>query len=526
MARKSLTIGIIILFLFCNISFTTLSDENGSNKIGTVDKDIDWWPMFHHDEKNTGYSTSKAPNTSNICWKYFLYSENGHYLPYNPVISNGKVYYNPGSLICLDLYSGEFLWGNSNVYSGISPSIDENRLFGFTNFGGKSAFSCINADNGSIIWSNSNVSRGFIYFTSPTIYNNRVYIGVNNVYDAYNKPDDCIFCLNAETGEEIWQYRFIYNIDSTPAVMDGKLYFGNGNGDVYCLDAYDGSELWKYDVNSLVLSSPTVYNNSVYLLSWSKLFCFDADSGNVKWSFSSTNTLFNTPPVDDLISTPAIFDDKIYIGSIGWSPFFYCLDARTGEMIWSYKIPFGLIRSSPAIADEKVYFIEVGRHLGMCCLDANNGDVIWNDDRARAYYSSPVIADGKVVVFAGVNYEGFEIICYGEPPQLEICDIYSYDRSVFVTVSNIGDSCAANNVYCNLSIKGGMLNKINVSLQKHYAHIYPGEFVEFNTDNNFLSDQFIFGIGQIDVNVTVDVENAESTSKQVQGFVFGPFVFI
>ena len=34
MARKSLAIGIIILFLFCNISFTTISDENSINLSG------------------------------------------------------------------------------------------------------------------------------------------------------------------------------------------------------------------------------------------------------------------------------------------------------------------------------------------------------------------------------------------------------------------------------------------------------------------------------------------------------------
>ena len=41
MARKSLAIGIIILFLFCNVSFTTLSDENNGNLSGkTLNKVI------------------------------------------------------------------------------------------------------------------------------------------------------------------------------------------------------------------------------------------------------------------------------------------------------------------------------------------------------------------------------------------------------------------------------------------------------------------------------------------------------
>ena len=36
MLKKLLALGIIVLFVFCNISFTTLSDENSSNLSNTV----------------------------------------------------------------------------------------------------------------------------------------------------------------------------------------------------------------------------------------------------------------------------------------------------------------------------------------------------------------------------------------------------------------------------------------------------------------------------------------------------------
>lgn len=30
----------------------------------------DWWPMFHHDLRHTGYSTSKVPKTNNTAWTF------------------------------------------------------------------------------------------------------------------------------------------------------------------------------------------------------------------------------------------------------------------------------------------------------------------------------------------------------------------------------------------------------------------------------------------------------------------------
>lgn len=527
MKRKSVVI-IIGLVLIMSIMPMTISVYNKDDKTKCADDEIDWWPMFHHDAQNTGYSTSKAPNTSNICWTYQM---EGSTKDSSPIIHNGKVYItNSCSLLCLNLFSGEKVWELSNIefmFYESSPAIDNNKLFISCKKDGDCGFYCFNADNGSLIWSNIKIfnSCGWSGHSSPTIYNGGVYVGFNNIFlgSVYN---DGIFCLDAENGEEIWRYAFNINIESTPALMDNKLYFAsNADGIVYCLDANGGNKLWQFDTNFILVSSPTTVDNKVFIASNEKLYCLDGDSGDEIWSFpSSVSDNDKYPARWDLTSTPTVVDGRVYIGSICYCPYFFCLNATTGNQIWNYRIIYGsskIIHSSPVVADGKVYFIEGEGYYGTCCLDSDTGELIWNDVNATSQYSSPAVADGKIVIISGNK-----VICYGAPPQLEISDIYSYNRSVFVTVSNNGDSCAANNVFCNLSIKGGMLSKINVSMHKHYPRIYLGESVEFNTDNNFLSDQFIFGIGQIDVNVTVDVENAESISKQVKGFVFGPFVFV
>jgi outer membrane protein assembly factor BamB len=141
------------------------------------------------------------------------------------------------------------------------------------------------------------------------------------------------------------------------------------------------------------------------------------ETNTILWSF--------TPNTDNIWfdqSSPAIFDNKVYIGTCemrGFVPIFgriYCLDSFTGEVIWNKLILndllSGWIVSSPAVANGKLYFGTLfdGR---IHCLDANNGDSIWNYQTSYWVVSSPAVYNGKV--YGGSanfsNYNNGEIFC-------------------------------------------------------------------------------------------------------------------
>ncbi|HEC92120.1 MAG TPA: serine/threonine protein kinase, partial [Candidatus Atribacteria bacterium] len=63
--------------------------------------------------------------------------------------------------------------------------------------------------------------------------------------------------------ELLWKYGTDSNIASSPAVVNGKVYFGSWDGYLYCLDT-NGKLLWKYGTDSNVFSSPAVVNGKVY----------------------------------------------------------------------------------------------------------------------------------------------------------------------------------------------------------------------------------------------------------------------
>src|SRR5437868_6025328 len=51
---------------------------------------------------------------------------------------------------------------------------------------------------------------------------------------------------------------------SSPAVFNGKVYFGSGDGNVYAVDAAGGNLAWKFATHDVVHASPAIAGNTVF----------------------------------------------------------------------------------------------------------------------------------------------------------------------------------------------------------------------------------------------------------------------
>jgi len=143
--------------------------------------------------------------------------------------------------------------------------------------------------------------------------------------------------------------------------------------------------IWKYTTGDRVISSPAVADGKVYVGSDDdKVYCLNASTGAHIWNYT-TGYLVQ--------SSPAVADGKVYVGSV-LDGKVYCLNATTGAHIWNYTTG-GVVLASPAVADGKVY---VGSYDSkVYCLNATTGAHIWNYT-TYSYFSSPAVADGKVYV--------------------------------------------------------------------------------------------------------------------------------
>ena len=213
-----------------------------------------------------------------------------------------------------------------------------------------------------------------------------------------------------QTNTILWTYTTGFEIVSSPAVVNDRVYIGSDDEYFYCLDADTGEKLWDYPIpGGTGISSPAVYAGKVYVgTTYYYVYCWDADTGDLIWKY---------PKEYGSSSSPAVVDGKVYIGLGEYSDGkIYCLNASTGEKIWSFIIGGKTqVSSSPVVADGKVYIGSYDRRL--YCLDADNGSKLWDFDTDWKVPSSPAVADGKVYVGGGGLYcldaeTGEELWCF------------------------------------------------------------------------------------------------------------------
>ena len=88
----------------------------------------------------------------------------------------------------------------------------------------------------------------YIRKLSPTMVYDRAYHTV--IADGFlyygSSADDTVVCIDIETGKIKWQFIIEGPIRISPAISQGKVYFGSDDGYVYCLDSKNGQLLWKY----------------------------------------------------------------------------------------------------------------------------------------------------------------------------------------------------------------------------------------------------------------------------------------
>jgi len=119
-----------------------------------------------------------------------------------------------------------------------------------------------NVTKSKLVW---RTVRGGPHVPSPIYWNGRLYT-VNDTGIAS--------CLNAETGELVWQARISDTFAASPIEAGGLLYFGAESGKTYLLRAGDRFEIVaRNDIGAPLLASPAVADGRIYLRTPSELIC-------------------------------------------------------------------------------------------------------------------------------------------------------------------------------------------------------------------------------------------------------------
>jgi outer membrane protein assembly factor BamB len=369
------------------------------------------WTQFRHDPMHTGVAESTGPLTDDILWT-FNCPDGRSADEASPSYANGRLFIgtqtpvwgegDENHLFCLNGTTGETIW-EFTVQNDVSttPAINDGKVY----FGcADGYFYCLNENDGELLWS---YDVGSSIRSSPNVLGDKVVFGAN---------DGKLYCLNKNNGELKWVYSIEIewgwgrSIKSSPAISKNRVFFGALNDNFYCLDLNDGTLIWNVSVGEDIESSPAIANGKVFFGTCSrlgnhegKLYCLSEDTGELIWMYQT--------PEDDVQSSPSVANGMVFFGTeelrgMDFSGRIYCLDENTGDLVWVYDAET-YVSSSPAVADGYVYLTPEDT----ICLDAYTGELIWSRGPSlkNPTDTSPIIADGKLYT---CWWHG-EVLCFG-----------------------------------------------------------------------------------------------------------------
>jgi outer membrane protein assembly factor BamB len=321
-------------------------------------------PMFRGNLAHTGvYDAIGAPRLTGMQWKFHT----GGLIISSPVIADGLVYAGStdGYLYAVDLDSGKLKWKFETKARVVSSPAVAGGLVYFSSYDGW--FYAVGALDGKPKWKFNN--GGERRFAAKHIH------GALPAAETMPDPFDCYL--------------------SSPAVWNGAVYFGSGDGNIYALDASTGQLKWKFHTGDVVHASPAISGGTLFVGSWDSYFyAINATSGREQWRFKTGED----PDIHNQVgiqSSAAVADGVVYFGCRDSN--LYALDAMTGKKRWSFSTKPSWVISSPAILNGKVYFATSDSAL-FYGLDAGTGRQMFLLKFKFPFFSSPAIAGSTLYI--------------------------------------------------------------------------------------------------------------------------------
>ncbi len=365
--------------------------------------DTDDWPMFQHDPQHSGYSFSSMPESLREVWTNESSSMFGG-LGLSFAISEDKLFEaRIHSVSARNINTGVVLWSHGPSTTSLSfPAVKDNRIY----LNRDSEIVCHDAGTGEVVWRHVVPFLNFLSF--PIVVDGHVIVGGGDpgegiwwtpepteALDRARRQAHRIMCLDAETGEVMWEFYTRSFAVYAPAYFSGRVYVNDNNKYVYCLDAQTGRSIWEKEIEWTNCSSLSLDGKRILIGTYDGIICLELEGGDMLWKFDCGDKVYRTP---------AVAYDRVYTSV---KDVLYCLDAEKGELIWEkgFDSP---ITSSVIVADGKVAFGTANGTLYI--VRAESGaicETLWLDD-------VPVVAlalsDGKLFV----GQENGRISCFEE----------------------------------------------------------------------------------------------------------------
>jgi outer membrane protein assembly factor BamB len=357
------------------------------------------WPEFRgpfgdgHASAPGDQSNADLPlhwsETSNVVWKTAI--------PYRgwsaPVVMGGQVWVTTATVdghdffaVGLDAETGKILFnqnvfhsdspeplGNGasmNCYATPSPVIEPGRVYvHFGSFG----TACLDTHTGQVLWKRSDLPcrhyRG--PSSSPVSFENLLILTMDGADLQY------VVALDKTTGQTVWKTKrsVIWNDENVPgqmaregdqrkahstpliATIDGKPELLSGGAKAaYGYDPRTGHELWKVEYPDFSVAPRPVYGQGLaYFVTGLTKREMWAVRPEGHGDITDTHVVWKLKTHVGKYASPLLVDGLIYTAAE--ESFVTCVDAKTGEVVWTERVG-GKYAASPIYAAGRLYFFD------------------------------------------------------------------------------------------------------------------------------------------------------------------------
>ena len=262
------------------------------------------------------------------------------------------------------------------------------------------------ADGPKLLWSKI-IGMGH---SNVAVQNGRLYTM------ARNKEGECVLCLDADTGEEIWRYKTgERKIPQPTPAIDGKyLYALTYDAVLVCLKAKNGQKVWCRDlVDDFEAQSPTygfavspaVEGDLVVVNIKNSAIALDKLTGEVAWEGELFESYGGRP---HSYSTPVFCDHDGRPSTLIFSrPGLVAMDLLTGERLWFYEwTKIGSPNAvDPVLLGDRVFISssETDSRGAVLDISGDEPELVWENHEMANHFSSCVYIDGYLYGVDG-NY--------------------------------------------------------------------------------------------------------------------------
>jgi outer membrane protein assembly factor BamB len=375
------------------------------------------WSMYRYNLGHSGATPSDAPSSNNTLWAHG-FSTYGLSTTTTPLIVDGRVIFAVRDLaIAVDETTGVELWRHqTNGVLTASTSANGRVFYGLSE--GTGGIICINATTGEEIW-NQDLSPNYV-MNSPLVSKGIVYAGSTGNYT---------YAFEAATGHYKWGYKTGGPVYSSPAADGDFLFFGCDDTKLYALNVTGLTpvSLWNFTSNGAIRSTPAISYDRIFFGSDNnRLYALNETTGELIWSWTTAtstrirngvavanNIVYVTPE-----STSGYTADmgKIYALRADVAPGNY----SEGDLVIRYWIKqfVGYLFNEPVYANGAIIVTSAGGDPAkLYALDADVGTTLWyRNIKWWPSLGNAVVADGRVWFSAYWWDPGsFTLYCIGDP---------------------------------------------------------------------------------------------------------------